>query len=99
MTAANDVALPAGVQVSTDWYQYHELGISRSVCGRDRGLTGRSGFIVATSGIQDRDGTIRDRTCTVYLPGNDELTSREARELAALLVQAADELDRWQSPA
>jgi hypothetical protein len=53
---------------------------------------------VQASAIQFADGRIDDGSVHeaphVYL-GDDALTSTQARELAAALIETADEVDRW----
>ncbi len=53
---------------------------------------------VQPTAVQFPDGRIDDGSVRepphVYL-GDDGLTSAQARQLAALLISAADEVDRW----
>jgi hypothetical protein len=73
----------------------------RVLYGASRGIAGRDDVIVGTTAIQFSDGRINDRRVHedphVYVETNSDkgLSSEQARELAALLIEAADEVDRW----
>ena len=67
--------------------------------GELRNIDARSNYTtVQATAVQFADGRIDDGRVheppRVYL-GDDALTSAQARELAALLVESADEVDRW----
>jgi hypothetical protein len=80
-----DVPAPAHATWVGQWEEHVELGWSRSLVWREyRG--------VAIDGNQQCDGTVV-RGVSVYVEG-ERFTSAEARELAAALSEAADELDR-----
>jgi hypothetical protein len=72
------------------------------VVGADRGVTDHR-VCVSTAAIQWADGSIDDgrmmARCPELLDGITEaisgLNSDQARELAAALLEAADELDGW----
>ncbi|MBY0442052.1 MAG: hypothetical protein K2Q25_07975 [Mycobacteriaceae bacterium] len=49
-------------------------------------------------GSLDREGVVRMPSIEVDSPHEPGLTAAQARALAALLVQAADELDGWLAP-
>jgi hypothetical protein len=83
--AYHDVPAPADATWVGQWEQHVDLGWSRSLVWREyRG--------VAIDGGQRCDGTVV-RGISVYVEG-EMFTSAEARQFAALLVAAADELDR-----
>jgi hypothetical protein len=63
--------------------------------GEDHGVTDHN-VVVHTVAIQFADGRIDDgriKAATVY--SGRGLSSTQARELAAALLEAADDLDRW----
>ena len=71
----------------------------RILSGELRNIDGGSNYTtVQATAVQFTDGRIDDggvhEAPHVNL-GDDALTSAQARELAALLVEAADEADRW----
>jgi len=73
----------------------------RVLYGASRGVSGRDDVIVGTSAIQLPYGPIDGGTVPeqphVYVETNQDrgLSSAQARELAALLVGSADEVDGW----
>ena len=46
-------------------------------------------------GSIDREGVIEPPSVSIESPGDPGLTSAQARELAAVLIAAADEIDGW----
>jgi hypothetical protein len=89
-----DVPLPAGVTAAGGWQPNDALPY-RVVLGEDRGVTNHN-VVVHTIAIQFADGRIADgriKAATVY--SGRGLSSTQARELAAALLEAADDLDRW----
>ena len=89
-----DVPLPSGVAAAGDWQPSDPLPY-RVVLGEDRGVTDHN-VVVHTVAIQFADGRIADariKAATVY--SGRGLSSTQARELAAALLAAADELDGW----
>lgn len=50
---------------------------------------------VAIMGSQLADGAVEERWITVHDPYDSHLTSDGARRFAAVLVEAADEVDGW----
>ncbi len=93
------VQLPSGAVHSEDW----EGGDSpyRVIFGAERGVAGhratvRAAAIQFTDGRVD-DGQLVEAPSLTVLYADDELSSGQARELAAVLLEAADELDRWGS--
>ena len=102
-TATNprDVPLPAGAEADDDSWAFWDNEF-RIFHGADRIVLGAAGEKISevrTGGIQLPDGSIDTRECPpsidVYVLTDDGLTSDQARELAAALLEAAAELDRW----
>lgn len=97
-----DVPLPAGaVYGDLDWSDWDGY-VFRGIHGSDRVVVDDKGKTVAwlrTTALQLPDGSVAADgeeypTVDIYLPGS-EFGSAQARELAGVLLQAADELDRW----
>jgi hypothetical protein len=69
--------------------------------GVSRGITGRDDVIVGTTALQFSDGSVDDGSGHedphVYAETNSDsgLSSGQARGLAAVLLEAAAEVDRW----
>jgi hypothetical protein len=91
--------LPAGAETRFDWESDEPPRQAyRVISGRTRKLKDGLGE-VETSALQYADGSINATddppriSVTTYT--DDGLTSGEARELAAMLIEAADEVDRW----
>lgn len=90
------VPLPTGA-VFADVWEVEDPLPQRLVTGAYRGLTG-SDIRVWTSAIQWANGGIalqQPDPPRVHIGGDIELSSDQARELAAALLEAADEIDRW----
>jgi hypothetical protein len=95
------VALPTGAATFFDWQPKNPLPY-RVVLGANRGITDHK-VAVQTSAIQFADGQIDDGgivapskiTISHASYNGRGLSSAQARELAARLLEAADELDGW----
>jgi hypothetical protein len=92
------VPIPAGVAKPDIWQNDVPLPY-RILFGELRNIDGGTNYTtVQTTAVQFADGRIDDGSVHeaphVYL-GDDSLTSVQARELADLLIGAADEVDRW----
>src|SRR5271166_6481833 len=89
-----DLPLPTGAAAAGSWQPNDPLAY-RVVLGEDRGVTDHN-VVVHTVAVQFADGRIEDgriKAATVY--SGRGLTSAQARELAAALLEAADQLDGW----
>ncbi len=86
------IPLPAGVEQAGPW----DREGYRDLYGSDRTVTDHR-VRVYTLGSQACDGTISDPAAYLADGENDgpELNSDQARELAAALLEAAAELDKW----
>jgi hypothetical protein len=93
----NPIPLPAGVVLVDDW-QADDPQPYRVVMGADRGIDGHD-LRVRPSAIQFADGRIDDghiERLAIHVDDCDRtLTAAQARELAAVLLAAADEVDGW----
>jgi hypothetical protein len=88
-----DVSPPPGAHVSTDWDQWSGDGQSRIICGTDRNI---KGLQIRTCALQLRSGAISlTDPPAVTVDDSQELSSFEVRELAVLLLAAANEIDGW----
>jgi hypothetical protein len=94
-----NIPLPAGADFAETWVRVGAEDAHRSVFGDSRAVTD-SDVIVWTSVIQlwkgrlDTDGEIRPpAVCFDGHLGN--LNTDQARELAAALLEAVAEVDRW----
>lgn len=65
---------------------------SRTICGPDRKVGRASVFAMA---VQSLDGGVRETIVRVESSPYDALTSARARQLAAAILDAADEFDGW----
>jgi hypothetical protein len=93
-----DVPIPAGAKCVDDWQGDAPMPY-RLLFGERRNIDGGTNYTtVQITAVQFADGRIDDGRMHepphVYL-GDDSLTSVQARELADLLIGAADEVDRW----
>jgi hypothetical protein len=93
-----NVPLPTGVAAVFDWRPNDPLPY-RVVLGAGRGVTDHN-VVVHTSAIQFADGRIDDGaivapSVTISHANGRGLSRTQARELAARLLEAADELDGW----
>jgi hypothetical protein len=92
-----DVSLPDGARALEAW-QDDEPQPYRVICSDTRNVDGTTYTTVQATAIQLADGRVDDGSVHeaphVYL-GDNALTSDQARNLAALLVDAADKADGW----
>jgi hypothetical protein len=94
MTTTHDVPVPRGARPDT-WQNDHRvlLGEVRGIDGVDTDLV-----CVQSTAVQFSDGRIDDGSVHepphVYLR-DDALSAAQARELAALLVESANQIDGW----
>ena len=95
-----NVPLPTGVAAVDDWQPNNPLPY-RVVLGAGRGVTDHN-VVVQTAAIQFADGRIDHGgivapsvTISHTCYNGRGLSSTQARELAARLLEAADELDGW----
>jgi hypothetical protein len=88
-----DVPLPPGA-VFADIWKGHDP--ERVVSGPRRGITDAD-VVVWTTSIQRADGRIstEPEPPLVHISRGVELNSDQARELAALLLEIAAQMDRW----
>jgi hypothetical protein len=100
MTTTHPPALPAGAtaQPPDEWLDGHAQPY-RIIYGADRRVTDHN-LAVSPSAIQWVDGTIdnQDEPPAVYVWGlteMDPLNSDQARELAAALLETAEQIDSW----
>jgi hypothetical protein len=97
-TTIPDVPAPAGARPDT--WQEDVPQPYRILLGDVRGIDGRDidHVSVQPTAVQFSDGRVDDGSVHepphVYLC-DDGLTAMQARDLAALLIAAADEVDRW----
>ena len=98
-SSTSGVSLPPGTQ-NPDGWQDNVGGLPpyRIVCGQDRHVREIEG-IIGTSAVQYPDGTIdqtADDSPRVWAEyGAANMTSAQARQFAAEIVAAADEVDGW----
>ncbi len=95
-TAIPDVPLPAGAEHGDTW---EGPGPRRVIMGPDRRITD-SDVYIWTSAIQQADGQIAPENpeppqVHIEETGDVGLNSDQARELAAVLLEAAAVLDGW----
>jgi hypothetical protein len=89
-----DVPLPAGALFGDIWEGDDP---ARVIMGQSHGITGTD-VLVWTSAIQWADGRIapeQPEPPRVHVEGAVDLNSDQARELAAILLEAAAEVDGW----
>jgi hypothetical protein len=100
-TTTPDVPVPPGARPD-DWQDDSPLPY-RVLLGECRGINGLHVDVVnvQVSAIQFSDGRVDDGSVHeppyVYLRDN-ALSAAQARELAALLIEAANQVDRWVAP-
>jgi hypothetical protein len=95
MSTRPDVPLPAGATHADSW----DPEGCRIIGGPDRGITDTD-VSIWTSAFQRLDGHIdlepeATEGPRVHIQGDVDLNSDQARELAAVLLETAAELDRW----
>jgi hypothetical protein len=92
-TTPHDVPVPAEIQMVDEW----DSEGYRDIFGFDRTVADHSACVY-TMASQSSDGTVSDGAVHVA-NGEDAallpLSADQARELAALLIKAAAELDEW----
>jgi hypothetical protein len=99
MTTTYDVPVPDGAEA--DVWEDNTPQPYRVLYGVSRGLLDRDDVIVGTTAVQYRDGRIDDGSIEecpkVYVETNNDsgLSSAQARQLAAHIIDCADEIDRW----
>jgi hypothetical protein len=100
MTTSNPyphVPLPAGTEDDGIWTD-DDPQPYRVIHGVPRGVTGHE-LALQTSALQWADGSINTTDdpprVSIDIYYDDGLTSAQARDLAASLIEAADEIDRW----
>jgi hypothetical protein len=88
-----DVPLPVGAVAADIW---EGADPERVVMGPNRGITDTD-VLIWTTAIQRADGRIDDRPepPLLRISGHVELNSDQARELAAVLLEDAAEMDAW----
>ncbi len=99
-----DVPLPAGAEKVYDWENPGTPGAYRYFRGRVRTIPAEDttnrpwseDITVHVQGTQRPDGTIDEHDINVHqLHSDNPITAKQARQLAAALLEAAAELDRW----
>ena len=86
-----DVVLPPNAIEAGEWH--NDGGMARrTIVGPKRKVARVDVF---TIGCQYVDGRIRETTVRVESSPNDALSSAQARQLAAEILDSADEIDGW----
>jgi hypothetical protein len=97
-TPTPDVPLPAGAMSLGDWVADDPHPAWRLIEAPYRGIDGYQA-IVRPEAIQYADGSLdigRDGpTVNVHILEDNGMTPQQARALAALIVEAADQADAW----
>lgn len=86
---------------ANDWDERDDGRVTRWFSGPVRSLDGSAGTSVRIwhAGEQEYGGQVLLRLIVLDADEGAELGSNQARELAAALVAAADELDQWTTPS
>ncbi|MCW2654024.1 MAG: hypothetical protein JWR32_5000 [Mycobacterium sp.] len=108
---APDVPLPDGVAVVDEWQEPSTSRAYRCILGTSRTIRAealsrwqqdggqevvvRNHVTQFSDGSFDLTGRIERPGVTVTIDSDLGITSDDARRLAAVLIEAADELDRW----
>ena len=88
-----EAPMPVGAAHVAAWEDDQPMP-SRCFFGVPRGVTGRT-IVVGAAGHQWADGSV-ESVASIEIVGHlHGLTSDQARELASILLQAADEADGW----
>lgn len=90
-----DVSLPTGAEEACQWWP-EAGGPQRTIFGAKREIGDRA--TVDTTATQSADGSISGGRVSVDALADRGLTSSEARQMAAVLIETADEIDRWTQP-
>jgi hypothetical protein len=100
MQTANhpDVPLPPGAEFGDEWQPDHPQAY-RIIQTPDRHIEGHDKLTLWGIAVQRADGTIdvneEPPTVSIQVSWEDGLTTAQARELAALILATANELDGW----
>ncbi|BCI89368.1 hypothetical protein PJK45_20610 [Mycobacterium kansasii] len=98
-TTTPDVPLPPGAVFANLWEDATTDRPYRRITSEVRSIEGNTNVLVWVEAIQYGDGSLDQSAIdrpSVQIEANQEaLSSRQARELAAALLTAADELDGW----
>lgn len=91
MSQFTNIPLPTGAVFADTWEGDH-----RVVMGSSRAITGTD-VTVYTTATQSVDGRVEDRPWPplVRIDGDVDLNSDQCRELAAVLLEVASEMDGW----
>jgi hypothetical protein len=96
-----DIPLPAGAVADDDAWALWD-NECRMFRGPDRVVLNGAAEIIAevrTTGMQLPDGSVDNGedapTIDIYMEGGGDLTSEQVRELAAIFLEAADQIDGW----
>lgn len=93
-TTIPNMPLPPGADGACGWDQWDNEFRVFHTADQEVG-----GHVVYASGVQCIDGTVStDDAPMVWVQGGSDergLTGAQARDLAAVLIQAADIIDRW----
>ena len=94
---SHPVPVPAGVEHVSEWNDAAPTPY-RILHGPNRGVEGHD-LVVWTTAGQSADGRIdvdqEPPTMRIDVLWERGLTSGQARELAAVLIEGADDIDRW----
>lgn len=93
---AETVPLPEGGIHAGDW-DPHDPMPSRCIYGPVRKVTDAK-WSIETATSQWADGTVDTEGTWIEMSGEGLRNSDQARELAAALLEAADEVDGWATP-
>lgn len=93
----DDVPDPAGAVKVSGWEDPDTPGAFRLFFGTTRTveLGHGDGIDVTIRGAQSRDGSVEERGILVNGGSDDPMTTDAARGLAAVLLEAVDEIDGW----
>ncbi|CAJ1504225.1 hypothetical protein MU0083_003383 [[Mycobacterium] kokjensenii] len=91
MTTTHDIAAPADATKTNDWELHYDDDQKVRIFDGTNHSTELGRFLLA--GYQRADGTIRERWIEAAVYDRGGMTADEARQVAATLLTAADELD------
>ncbi|MGP4056629.1 hypothetical protein ACTWP6_17695 [Mycobacterium sp. 4D054] len=86
------IPMPAGAESAEHWSEDSTGKWTRLLHGPSRSIDGFDAAVYRT-GVQTRDGAVR-WSLSVHAEDRDDMTAEQVRQLAATLVEAADELER-----